>query len=242
MKSRKEKELEYLSKYSEIPRDFNDRLEYLLDKLNINNEKKYNEILNKRDYMISNLYYSIYKVILYEEPEGSPRPRFRLVNRNNLMNEAMSNSHFVHVYSLTGRQDNMFFKRLMNTDELYQLNDIIYTPCDVDYISFHKTPTYFSKTDIILAEIGLKRPMIKPDFDNIEKKYSDMYNGNVWIDDTCVIRGLIDKYWSVLPRVEITLRFLNALYDQHQFKSISKKLNRTDLNYFDSKGNLQRGV
>ena len=76
-----------------------------------------------------------------------------------------------------------------------------------------------------MAEIGLDRPITKPDFDNIAKLYSDMYNSNVWLDDCLTIRGSVDKFYSILPRVEIDLRFLNGVYNKHQYNNI---INRKD--------------
>ena len=72
--------------------------------------------------------------------------------------------------------------------------------------------TSFNSTDTYLAELGLIRPLLKPDFDNIAKKYSDMYNGNVWLDDSLVIDGRIRKYYSILPRVEIRLRYIKFCF------------------------------
>ena len=71
-----------------------------------------------------------------------------------------------------------------------------------------------------MAEIGLNRPIVKPDWDNIGKLYSDMYNSNVWIDDALTIDGTVSKYYSILPRVEIDLGYLNAVYCKQQYLNI----------------------
>lgn len=233
-KTRKIKEEEYESKYAHIPIDYKERLSWLYDTLKITDEQAY-EILNQRDLMLSQLQYVDTKIILFEVPEGSPRPRFRLVNRKNLANMAMTNSSFVHVYSLTGHEDSVFMKRLMEKEEFEALDQMICTPCTVDINMYFKTPSYFNKTQTILAEIGLERPITKPDFDNGAKKYSDMFNANVWLDDTLVIDGSVHKYYSVLPRVEIGLRYLNMLYNNHQYKSITNRVDyKTEygVNYF----------
>ena len=233
-KTRKIKEEEYESKYAHIPIDYKERLSWLYDTLKITDEQAY-EILNQRDLMLSQLRYVDTKIILFEVPEGSPRPRFRLVNRKNLANMAMTNSSFIHVYSLTGHEDSVFMKRLMEKEEFEALDQMICTPCTVDINMYFKTPSYFNKTQTILAEIGLERPITKPDFDNGAKKYSDMFNANVWLDDTLVIDGSVHKYYSVLPRVEIGLRYLNMLYNNHQYKSITNRVDyKTEysVNYF----------
>lgn len=220
-KSRKEKENIYKEKYSHIPLDYNERLNWMCDTYNIK-DKKMEEIVNKRQEMLWSLYYTEFTIVLYEEPEGTPRPRFRLINRKNVMNEALSNGSFVHVYQPCAGEDNFFMKRLVGSD-LFVLDQLIYTPCMVDYNIYFKTPSQYNTIDTMLCEIGLMRPIVKPDWDNIGKKYSDMYNSNVWLDDTLVIDGAVHKYYSILPRVEIKLRYLNQLYNKHQYNSISKR-------------------
>ena len=213
MKRRKQKEREYQEKYSEIPKDYHARLLYLYDKLHLNNTIC-EEIISKRDAMIDRLSYNEFFIVLYEEPEGSPRPRFRLVNRKNLANSAMTNSQFVHVYSITGAEDNKFMNRLVTEQDLMPLNQLICTPCNIVFDAFIKTPSAFNRVDTFLSEIGIIRPIPKPDWDNIGKKYSDMYNSNIWLDDSLVISGTVNKYYSILPRVEIHLRYLNMLYNK----------------------------
>lgn len=205
--------------------------------LNIN---RATEIVKERDMMLNTLSFSkeIF-VVLYEEPEGTPRPRARYVNKANLSSAAKANPGFIQVYSLTGKSDRDFMKQLISEDDFTKLNGLlIYTPCVVDYAAFIKTPSSFNAKDTYLAELGCIRPICKPDFDNLEKKYSDMYNGNVWIDDALVIDASIHKYYSILPRVEIKLKFLNMLYNKYQYKQMANRLpDRNDIEYFhtDSK-------
>lgn len=233
-KNRVQKHNEYVEKYGNIPIDYNERLNYLYENLNISESQAF-DILAKRDRMIQSLEYYDTQIILFEVPEGSPRPRFRIVNRSNLSNMALSNPNFVHVYSLTGKEDNMFMKRLMNDEDFVELNSMICTPCMVDIFMFFKTPSAYNREDTILSEIGLHRPITKPDWDNGGKKYSDMFNANVWLDDTLVIDGSVHKYYSILPRVEIRLRYLNMVYNRHQYNSIIKRVDYNsdyNLRYF----------
>lgn len=233
-KSRKQKANEYDQKYSNIPIGYAERLSWLYDTLSINERQSY-EIMCTRSQMISSLYYYELNVVLFEVPEGSPRPRFRIVNRTNFMDMAVANSAFVHVYSITGAEDNKFMRRMVDQGELEGLHNLICTPCVVDINTFSKTPSYFNKQEIILAEIGLERPIFKPDWDNLGKKYSDMFNANIWLDDTLVVDGAVHKYYSVLPRIEIRIRYLNMLYNKHQYNAITNRVDfdqSTDLSYF----------
>lgn len=221
-KNRIEMEVEYNDKYGDIPKDFQERLEWLHRTLNISDGKA-EEIIARRDMMIHDLSYYSFKVILYEEPDGAKRPRFRLINRKNIANMAMMNPDFIHVYSPNAKSDNVYMKRLIDEEDFIPLNHLIATPCIIDINTFHKTPSNSSKGDIILSEIGLIRAPVYPDWDNIGKKYSDMFNANVWIDDMMVIDGSVHKYFSVLPRVEINISYLNMTYTKNQYKRMTAR-------------------
>ena len=224
IKSRKQKAKLYESKYSEIPRDYIERLSWMYDKYHITKAKA-EEILRAKYNILSSLYYSDdILVVLYEEPEGSPRPRARYVNKSNLTSYAKSDPGYIQVYSLTGASDRKFMKRLIDDNDLMKLNHLICTPCDVEYNTFSKTPSSYNTITTFLSEVGIIRPVSKPDFDNMEKKYADMYNGNVWIDDALVQDAAIHKYYSILPRVEIRLKFLNLLYTKYQYEQIIKRV------------------
>jgi len=233
-KSRKQKASEYESKFGNIPVDYSERLSWMYDQYHITERQAF-DIMMKQSQMIGALEYYNINVVLFEIPEGSPRPRFRLVNRQNLANMAIANPAFVHVYSITGAEDNKYMRRMVDAGELQQLDHLICTPCQIDINAYMKTPTAYNRIDTILAEIGLIRPIFKPDFDNIAKKYCDMFNTNIWLDDTLVVDGSVHKYYSILPRVEIRIRYLNMLYNKQQYNAITNRVDfdqSTDLSYF----------
>lgn len=232
MKKREEKLEEYKEKYKDIPRDYDKRLEYLFKRFKFNENKK--EEINKIiEDMKDKLKFNEIKFVLYEEPEGAPRPRFRLVNRKNLLNMALSNNSFVHVYSPVASSDSKYME--MSKDDLIGMKDLIYTPCMVVLDAYIKTPNVFNQKETILAEMGDIRPVSKPDWDNIGKKYSDMMNGNVWVDDAYTISGTVNKYYSILPRVEIKIYYLNNLYNKYQYKKIKDKVVGADYYKYDNK-------
>lgn len=237
MKSRKEKSFEYYDKYGLIPNDQQERLEWMVDNFNLT-DKKIKEILNAKQYIMDNLSYYDFKIVLYEEPAGTPRPRFKLVNRYNLANAAMTNGQFVKVFSITGAEDRRFMRQLITSGELQEFQQLLYTPCRIEFNAFIHTPSNFNIVQKFLAEIGLERPINKPDWDNIGKKYSDMMNGNIWLDDTLVIDGTIRKFYSIKPRVEINISFANILYNKYQYMSTVKILkdlgiNTDNVKYFE---------
>lgn len=154
------------------------------------------------------------------------------------MDAAKNHPNFIHVYSPTAGDDFRFMRRIMET-ELDQLHIFVQTPCSVKINSFFKTPSSFSITDKFLAEVGLHMDVLTPDWDNIGKKYSDMYNHNMWLDDSLVTSGIVNKFYSMLPRVEIDLTYLNYATNKYQYDKITgRKEYRPEypINYLNNKG------
>ena len=54
-----------------------------------------------------------------------------------------------------------------------------------------------------------------------------MFNANIWLDDQLVQDGEVHKYYSILPRVEIYIRYLNYYTNLYQYNQI---INRKDYN------------
>ena len=232
MKSRKEKFIEYQDKYGNIPHDYRERLNYMCDKYKLS-PKRMMEIISTRNSILNSMYYKSLKICLYEEPEGTPRPRARLVNRYNILDVSKADSNFIQIYSITGKADNMYMKKLVSQNDYLEANELIHTPCDVCVNVYFKPPSSFTINDLFLAEIGLIRPIKKPDWDNIGKKYSDMYNGNIWLDDDLVIDGQVRKWYSILPRVEIDLKYTNMLFNKSQYNQMRSRLSEdTNINYW----------
>lgn len=228
---------EYEAKYGHIPKDLNDRLEWMCSEYKLK-PNDFNNIINYRNSMLESLFYYNYKIILYENPEGAKRPRFRFVSKKNVATSARDG--FVHVYSPDASAGHKRLHELVTYNELYQLDHLISTPSVVTYNTFIQTPRTFNTWQTFLSEIGLIRPIVKPDWDNIGKKYSDMYNGNVWLDDAMTVSGTVNKYYSILPRIEIDVQFLNCIYTKQQYKQITNRKDFPEgicLPYFD-KGEL----
>lgn len=226
MKNRKQKMIEYQEKYGSIPKDYVTRLNWLYDTLKID-DKKSQEIIQARNNFINSTYYETLRIVLYETPEHTPRPRARIITKKDVINAATGNNSFIQVYSITGRQNREYMKQFVASN-MRDLETLLCTSCDIEYRTYFPTPKYYNKTQIFLAEIGLDRPISKPDFDNIEKSYADSFTNNVWLDDILVVDATIRKYYSVLPRVEIDLLYSNQLYNNHQYKAMLKRKDYTE--------------
>ena len=70
-----------------------ERLNWMIDKDNLSPQKM-DEIIEKKRNMEFYLQYFDYKIILYEIPEGMPRPRFRFIGKNNYMRAAAAMRFF----------------------------------------------------------------------------------------------------------------------------------------------------
>lgn len=221
----KQKLKDYQNKYGDIPLDFKERLDYMCNMYKVSYDEMI-DIFKERDRRLSLLYYTTIRVVLNVVPEGAKRPRYRFVNRGNLINAAITDPGFIHVYSPGAAQNHEYMKRLVDS-EIVQLEHLICTPCDVRFRAYFPTPKSFNKIETFMAELGLNRHIYKPDWDNIGKLYSDMYNSNIWVDDALTVHGEVDKFYSILPRVEIDLSFLNAVYCKQQYEAI---INRKDYN------------
>lgn len=218
-----------------MPKDYQERINWIIDTYKIS-DAKLKDIIDTKDKMMQQMYYmpELF-VVIYEIPEGSPRPRARFIKSkgNNILANARSNPGFIQVYSITGASDKKFMQEFKTNSDFDFLESLIYTPCSVKYDAYFKTPSIFNSKEKMLAELGMIRPLSKPDFDNVEKKYSDMYTGNIWVDDSIVIESNFNKYYSELPRIEITLRYMNMLYNKYQYKSASKRLGLDDIKFFN---------
>lgn len=218
-----------------IPKDYQERINWIIDTYKIS-DAKLKDIIDTKNKMLQQMYYmpELF-VVIYEIPEGSPRPRARFIKSkgNNILANARSNPGFIQVYSITGASDKKFMQEFKTNSDFDFLESLIYTPCSVKYDAYFKTPSIFNSKEKMLAELGMIRPLSKPDFDNVEKKYSDMYTGNIWVDDSIVIESNFNKYYSELPRIEITLRYMNMLYNKYQYKSALKRLGLDDIKFFN---------
>ena len=70
-----------------------------------------------------------------------------------------------------------------------------------------------------------------------------MYNHNVWLYDSMVIDGRVQKFYSILPRIEIKLKFLNTLYTKKQYESVinRKDYDGSQISFLNKDGDIIKG-
>lgn len=193
-------EKEYNSKYGNIPKDYLNRFDYLINSLNLGKTKKNltNEILRILDINWKFVTFTIYLL-----PKATPRPRS---GKNG-------------VFYVKGAKDNKkyFEKYLINQDI-----DIITTPAKFYCDTYFPIPESMNAVEKVCAELGLIRPTSKPDWDNVAKAYCDMCQGFLLYDDSLVVEGVSRKWYSVKPRIEISISYMEDYDSAFNKKKITK--------------------
>ena len=137
-------------------------------------------------------------------PKASPRPRY---------------SSKGHMFYVKGASDNKkIFQEAMKDSDF----PIINTPMKFCCTSYLPIPNTMKKHEKILAEMGLIRPISKPDFDNLAKTYSDMIQGIVMTDDALIVEGISRKYYSCKPRIEIIIEYMDEIDSDYNKKKTER--------------------
>lgn len=178
---------DYQEKYGDIPFDHDDIMKYLDDKLKLT-EDDYNQI-NKDNEYAKSIPWEELQIILPIVPKPSPRPRYSRVSHGFYVEGAAENKKLLKYY----------------IEEIY---NIIYTQTYFSLVAYLPTPmSVMSKKEIYRAEQGDIRPLPNPDWDNLGKTYSDMIQQILIFNDNIITKGLVEKYYSVKPRVEINIKY-----------------------------------
>ena len=197
----KKKDKQYLDKYGDIPKYIRDRLRYILDNMKIR-DKDLLSIITRSNRISNSVWKEVY-FTFYILPEGTPRPRMGRGGR---------------FYVKGAKDDTTFFKNYIETcDEEYEL---IITPCQFDCKVYMPIPSTMNKVESILSEVGLIRPISIPDWDNIGKKYCDMVQSTLLLNDSLVVDGRVRKYYSFKPRVEIRISYLEDFNSSYNKKKV----------------------
>lgn len=181
---------EYIDKYGNIPNDFTDRFLYLINSMKLKSKDILK--LKTRIYKNMDIKYKQLSFVFYFTPQATPRPRY---------------SKFTKAFYVPNKMNyNKIFGEYL--DSINEGQFPIKTPCEFYCKAYLPIPSSMNNTEKILSELGLIRHMSKPDFDNIAKTYSDMIQNHLIIDDAIIYRGVIEKHYSIKPRVEISIRYM----------------------------------
>ena len=199
---------EYL--YTDVPNKNDERIDYLLNLLHFS-QKELSLISSLYNKLI-NIKYTTYKFILYIEPEATPRPRY---------------SKRFHTFYVAGSKDNgKFFKEIMKI-----LNDlpVIITPTKINIETYLPMPKNMTRIEKYFAELKLISAIGNPDWDNLAKTYCDMIQHGLLLNDNLIFSGKCEKYYSIKPRVEITISFADDFDCKYNKNKIEKSKSYKDL-------------
>lgn len=193
-------EKQYNEKYGDISKENEERIALLKNSLKPNTEK----LLEEEIIRIKKIRWKREHFVIYILPKATPRPRLGKSG----------------VFYVKGSADNkkIFQKYLLNR----KIN-MIYTPAKFCCKSYLPTPTSMSKVEMVLAEMGLIRPISKPDWDNIGKAYCDMIQGFLIYDDSLIIKGMSEKFYSIKPRIEITISYMEDFDSKFNKRKMLKR-------------------
>ena len=200
----KKKIEKYLNKYSDFSNEQSERLIFLFKKFKM--KIKDIDLLKKHIRLINNIEYKKISFIFYMLPEATPRPRSSMNGKIFYVKNAKDNSEM--------------FKNFIETCD--EIDFKITTPCKFNCTTYFPIPSSMNKFEAIMAELGLIPKIGKPDFDNLGKTYSDMIQEHLLIDDSLIFDGRIIKKYSLKPRIEITIEYMEEYDCNYNEKKIKK--------------------
>lgn len=187
----------YNEKYGHLPFDRKELLDYIRSNYKINMDK-----VEEQAQRIKSIPWREMEIVLPVVPKPSPRPRYSSVTKSFYVKGAAKNKKLIKKYIKDA--------------------DIIFTRTELYVTTYQPIPiSIISKDELYLAEMGLVRPTQNPDWDNLGKTYCDMIQGLLLLNDNIVTTGLVDKFFSIKPRVIIKIRWQADFDSKYNKKKIT---------------------
>jgi len=179
---------EYQEKYGNVPSNFFERFTQLINGLRLSAKdiSKLQEAVKK----LLKAKWEELNFVIYFTPKSTPRPRS---GRNGF-------------YVKGAADNNKAFKDFIENSE-HEFG-IITTSTKFIVDIYLPIPTQMNRLEKILAELKLIRPIVKPDWDNAGKTYSDMVQKNLLLEDCLIIDGRTRKFYSAKPRIEMNIKYM----------------------------------
>lgn len=185
---------EYENKFGEIPKKFLERLSYLYRVEGFTKED-INELMGMMD-TLKNIEWETITYIFYMVPKSTPRARYN------------SSSHIFYVKD--AKNHKMIFDSFKERHS--EMEVVISTPTMMSTRVYMETPKGMTKKEKLAAELELIHHVNAPDWDNLGKTYCDMVQKTLVSNDSIVCRADVEKFYSVLPRIEVDIKFMKS-YD-----------------------------
>lgn len=199
----------YIDKYFNVSNDNIERVLSLVEKCKDNDIKRLNKLIK----IIRSITWNRIHLTFYMEPKATARPRLNGYRKIFYVKDALHNS--------------LIFKEFIEQED--SIKDIIVTPCRIKADFYMPIQESASKIFKILAELGLVFPISKPDLDNVVKTYMDMMQKHLLLDDSLVIELHLRKFYSLKPRIEMKIEYMDDFDCKENENKIKKWKHYKDL-------------
>lgn len=196
---------EYHQMYDHIPKDYMERLSWLYAEIGFTS-KDLEELLPKIE-QLTEIEWNELHYIFYMTPKATPRPK--------------QDPRTFQFYVSGAKMTHEIFERFM--EEHSEMDCVISTPCIFNTKVYMQTPANMSKREKIAAEMELIHNVNAPDWDNLGKTYSDMVQGVLVSNDSLVFSGQVQKFYSVLPRIEVNILFMTKHDCNYNKRAIERR-------------------
>lgn len=205
IRSRASRIKEYNETYPHRTDDIEDALRAHFNRKGWNLDKACAKARAKMDNILDKREYETIVIVLYEYPMETARAR--VVNG--------------HAYSPNAAENKRYLEKAVSK----VLNDVrlVSSPAELTVDAYMEMPSGVAPDEVILFEAKVLNPVSRPDFDNLSKAYSDMLTGIFTIDDDIFYRAVINKYYSVVPRVELRVSFLAANESDYIYRKLKSR-------------------
>ena len=201
-KSRKQLLKEYNEKYPIRIPDSTLALKHYFKTHGYNLEKAVRKATKKASQILERREYEHIRIVMYEYPMKTDRPR----------------TFGGRTFSPNAKDNHDYFEKAVKS--VTKSFKLINTPAEISIEAYLEMPSAVPPDEVLLFEAKLLNPIDYPDYDNLGKCYTDMLKNTLIIDDDIFYKGTITKYYSVMPRVVMTITFLS----KHESDFIYKKI------------------
>lgn len=203
IKTRSQKIQEYNSKYPDRVYDPERSLRAYFEERNWDMKKAAKKAAKKLKRIEETRSYETIHITMYEYPMKTDRPR---------------STRLGHVYSPNAKDNHNYFEQAVK--KVHKAIQLITTPAEIQIDAYLEMPRQVSPDEAILFEAKVLDIVDMPDYDNIGKCYTDILKNVLVVDDDLFHLGIVRKFYSVVPRVEIRITYQT----QHESDYIYKKI------------------
>ena len=206
IKTRDQRLKEYQDKYPVTYSDLESALKHYFKIRKWNFDKAVKKATKKIKEIEKHRVYKTIRIILYEFPMKTDRPR---------------HTRFGHTFSPNAKANNDYIRKALKA--VNKVFKLINTPASIVIDAYLEMPTQVPPDEVLLYECKVLKVEEMPDYDNIGKCYTDMLKNNFVCDDDLFHSGTVNKYYSVMPRVEITIRYTEAHESDYVYKRLKSR-------------------